>query len=456
MLKLSDLVSSEKEEVSESEEKKESIKLSDISSKEKEVSPKQAVAEDISTKVRTAIGKAGQPMKLGADLISGRLFDDDPLSQASGEIATSAVNSAAFGIPKAMTKKMLEMGGIEYPEIENKTTKTVGEFLGLIAPGKIASSIAGKIPGLAGRTIAKDIARGSTTGAIFGFTVSPDEFTDLGQRIKQAGVGAAAGAVAVPVARGLENIGKVAFKAKEFAQKVRTSLFDAKTSFGKEFEVRLNSLIERNPSQVVNLSETFSRVKDIATTNTRFKSDLLAGAKRSGLDPKVVKGFIDNPDSASQMTLNQTRELKQAISKVPSIQANLKKGKLANYSDTDIDLLDFADDIKKSQLDAFPELEGINKKYSEMISQYNIIKDKFKVGKLLDNINKNFGDAEIRGIVKQLLPKSVIQELGGYRAGVKFLNAMKWIGIVGVGTGVAAVATNKIMGSAGTSKYQEG
>ena len=416
---------------------------------------KSEVASDIATNIRTAIGKVANPMKIGADVVSGRIYNDDPLAQAGGEIATSALNTAAFGIPKAMTKKILETNDIEYPEIENKVTKTVGELIGLIVPGKVATSVATKIPGLAGRTIAKDIARGATSGGIMGFTVSPDEFMDINQRIKQAGVGTVVGAVAVPISKGIENVARVAVKAKDFAQKVRTSLLEAKQSIGKTFESQLEALEVQNPNTVVNLSRTFEKANEIAKTNARFERDLIQGAKRSGLDTKVVKGYIANPDSASQMTLNQSRELKQAVSKIPSIATNLKKGKLANYSDTDIDLLDFADDIKSNQLEAFPQLEGINKKYSEMITQYNMVKDKFRVGKLLDNIEKNFGDAEIKDIVKQLLPKEIIQEMGGYRAGLKFLNAMKWISIVGAGTGIAALAGKKLFGG-GASKYQEG
>jgi hypothetical protein len=233
MPKLSDIISSEKEEKSsvsetkapESSTESKSIKLSEVVTQGKSESPNQEAVNDIAKNIRTVIGKTGQPIKLGADIVSGRLYEDDPLSQASGEIATSALNSASYGIPKAITKKILESNGMEYPEIKNKVTKTVGELIGLIVPGKVATSIAAKIPGMAGRTIAQDIARGATSGGIMGFTVSPDEFTDIGQRVKQAGVGATVGAVAVPVQKGIENLGRVAFKAKEFAQKVRTSLF---------------------------------------------------------------------------------------------------------------------------------------------------------------------------------------------------------------------------------------
>ncbi len=460
MPKLSDIISSDKEEENSSEPESKTIKLSDVSSSlDKSDDKKNKSVSDIATKIRTMIGKSVQPMKIGSDLVSGRIFEDDPLSQATGEIATSALNTASYGIPKAITKKILESNGIEYPEIKNKVTKTVGEMIGLIVPGKVASSIVSKIPGIAGRTIAKDIARGATTGGIFGFTISPDEFTDIGQRVKQAGVGAVAGAIAVPVEKGLENIGRIAFKAKEFAAKVRSSLFEAKSSIGNKFETQLEDLVAKNPSQVVDLSGPFSEFQQttrrVDIPNTRALSDLKLGAKKAGLDEKLIDGFVNNPESASQMTLNQSRDIRNAIKNIPSIKKNLPKGKFASYSDTDIDLLDFSDSIKQKQLSSFPELDSVNKTYSESISQYNMIKNKFKVGKLLDNIEKNFGDAEIRDIVKQLLPKEVIKEIGGYRAGVKFLNAMKWVSIIGAGSSIAGVVGRKFFGNSSSSSYSE-
>lgn len=422
---------------------------------------KQEVLDSTASKGRQMIGKAfmsiTQPTRIGEQVAQGRLFKDDPFEQTVGNILDSAAQTASYGIPKAITKKIIEATGLKYPEIEDKKAKAVGEFIGLISPTKTAIGVANSIKGLVGRTIVKDIARGAAAGGMVGFSTSPDEFTDIGQRIKQAQFGAAVGAVAVPVERGLANLGKVAFKSKEFAQKVRNSLFESKKEIGNQFETQLNTLIENNPAKVVDLEQPFQRLKTLSESNSRLVGDLKAGAKRAGFDQELLDGFIKDPASAKRMTLNQTRELKKIVSEVPSIKANLRKGKFASYSDTDIDLIDFADEIKGQQLGAFQELGEINKAYSQKMTNYNLIKDKFRVGKLLDNVQKNFGDAEVRDIVKQLLPKDVIQEIGGYRASLKFLNAMKWIGIVGAGTTVAGGIGRKVFSGGGSGiGYQEG
>jgi len=419
-----------------------SVKLSQLSSNASEqASPAQEKLNKDINKVRQFLGKAtiaGQalPSVIGQELVTGRLMKDNPLEQSTGNIMDAAANSASFGIPKAIMKKVIESGGLKFPEIENKNEKMVGEIIGLIAPTKVAVAIANQIPGLAGRTVAKSIGRGIFEGSFVGGTHSPDEFFDLTQRVKQASVGGVVGGVAVPLSKGVQNLGRVAFKAKDFAGKVRSTLFESKASIGKQFESQLDDLMQKNPGKVIDLSEPFNKVKEVAKTNSRLISDLKLGAKKAGVDPKLIEEFIDKPSSASEMTLNQSRDIKRAVSNVPSISTNFKKGKFASFSDTDIDLIDFADEVKGKQLSVFPELEQVNKAYSDKITKYNLVKDKFRVGKLLDNIEKNFGDKEVQGVIGELLPKEVIREMGGFRMAAKFLKTMGWVAASGI-TGAA-------------------
>lgn len=409
----------------------------DISSMSDEELNKIATQESIDSgadKVRSAIGKVvtyggAAPAVIGAELAMGRLGKPDPLSDVVGNIVDGAVQSTSFGIPKSITKRILESNGLSYPENKDKSSENVGKIIGLLAPGRVAQSIVTKLPGMAGQTIAKGLMRGATEGAIVGFTESPDDFLDIQQRIKQAQIGAVVGGVAVPVG---EAISKVSFKSAELAKSVRNSLFESKRSIGTKFESQLSGLIESNPSKVISLEEPFTVLKEASKSNSRLIQDIRVGAKKAGLDPKVVQGFIDDPSTASQMTLNQTREIKQAISNIPSIKSNYAKGKFANFSDTDIDLIDFADNIKKEQLGVFPELQQINQTYSDKLAKYNMVKDKFKVGRLLDNMEKNFGDSEVRNIVNELLPKETISAIGGYRSAMKLIKAAGWLSVAGL------------------------
>lgn len=376
---------------------------------------------------------------LVTDKIQGRLFNNDPLDRATGALALGALDSASFGIPRAVAKKIIESAGVQTPVIEDKTAYNTGKILGLLAPGKMAQSIVSKVPAMAGPGIMKAVARASTEGAAVGFTTSPDEFTNLKQRIMQSGIGAGVGAAVAPLGIAASNLNKVINKSAQFAEKIRSNLFIAKKSFGDTFEKQLDDLIVKNPSKVVDLSQPFNKLKELSANNSRLVSDLKTGMKKAGVDADLIDGFIKNPESASQMTLNQARQIKQAVSKIPSIQSNLKKGKFANFSDTDIDLVDFADEVKQQQLSAFPELADINRAYSSNLEKYNLVKDKFKVGRLLDNIEKNFGDGEVRKIIKELLPKEVVAEMGGYRGAAKFLRAAGWVAATGV-TGAALTA----------------
>ena len=447
MPKLSE-IATPKRTSSESSESK-PVKLSEIA-KEMSVetdNPKQEKFNQAVDKGRQMVGKGFmatmEPARLGIQAAQGRLLSDNPFEQTMGNILESAGNTASYGIPRAMMKQVLESSGsgLKYPEMD-KNSDIAGQIIGLISPAKTAQAIAAKVPGLAGRTVVQNIGRGVVEGAYVGFTESPEEFLNISQRIKQASLGGAIGGVAVPVSKGVENMGRVAITAKGFAQKVRNSLFESKKAIGDTFETQLDELVEKNPSKVINLQESFDKLKSLATENSRVVADFKSGAKKAGLDMELIEGFIKNPESAAQMTLNQAREIKQAVSKVPSIAANYKKGKFANFSDTDIDLIDFADDVKSKTLSMFPEMESINKTFSDKLYKYNLVKDKFKVGKLLDNIEKNFGDKEVQGVIKELLPKEVIQEMGGYRGAAKFLKTMGWVAASGA-TGATLAAGGK-------------
>lgn len=439
-MKLADIISTEAPvETPKVKQKSSGLKLADIISGSEPSTERNKYVET----GRALAGKAlvqiisGGPTDIGRQIAEGRLMNPDPLANASEAMLEGALDSATFGIPKAVIKQLTKSESIEPSD---KKSYEIGKVIGLLAPTKVAVSAVSKIPQIAGRTVLKDIARGSAEGAAVGFTYSPDEFLDIKQRIKQAVVGATGGAIAVPVARGLQNLGRVAFKSADFAKKVRSSLFEAKRVMGDTFEKQLDDLIEKNPSKVVNLEEPILRLKEAMTTNSRIATDLANGARRAGLRSEgksLVERLLENPESAREMTLNQTRELRRIVNEVPSIKAAFKKGKFAQFSDTDIDLLDFTDNIKQKQLSAFPEMGEINARYSEGLTKYNSVKDKFKVGQLLDNMTRNFGDKEVQSIVKQLLPKEIIQEIGGYRAAAKFLNIMKWLSIAGA-TGVVA------------------
>lgn len=385
----------------------------------------QSELDNTADNVRSAVGNLAlktNPLDLAVEGVEGNLTKQDPLEGATGDMLDGALQSATFGVPKAIAKKILEANNLSYPEPKDKTAENIGKIIGLLAPTAVAENITSKIAGFAGKTLAADMARGASTGAMVGFSQSPDDFMDIGQRIKQAGLGVVVGAAIPPLAKSIGALSSAAFKADELAQQVRASLFQAKSNIGKQFESQLNDLISKNPSKLVDLENAFTELKTGSLENSRLISDLKTGAKRAGLDPKVIQGFIDHPQTASQMTLNQSREIKNVISNIPGIKQNYAKPALMrNWSDTHVDLLDFADQIKKAQLDQFPQLANINKTFSEKLNQYNMIKSKFKVGQLLKNMSNNFGDPEVKKIVNSLLPQETIRQIGGYRMATKFL-----------------------------------
>ena len=392
--------------------------------------------------IRGVVGKtllSGSPLFIASQILSGKNSlssngsTPNKLEESVGTIVDGAIQTASFGIPKTITKKILEANKLSYPEPSDKNAENIGKIIGLIAPSAAATSIAKSIPTLVGNGLAKSMIRGASEGAFVGFTEAPQDFMDIKQRIKQGAIGGVVGAAIVPLAKAIDT---VAFKAETIAKDVRNSLFQAKTEIGNKFNSQLDNLIASNPNTLVNAEEAFSQAQSISrnvdSPNTRFINDLRLGAKKAGLDPDVIEGFVKNPESAREITLNQSRDIRKAISKVPSIKDNFAKGKFANFSETDRDLIDFSDHLKSAQLSAFPQLSGINKNFSESIKKYDFIKSKFKVGQLLNNMEKNFGDKEVQRMVKDILPKETIDKIGGYRNSIKLLKAAGWTGAIGL------------------------
>ncbi len=418
----------------------------------------QGKFEDIGQKIKTftgraikdPLGAAGVITRAGADIAQGKLFDEDPLALAGSEFALGAADTATFGIGRELVEKGLDTIGLKPIETKNKAVNQAGKIAGLLVPAKIAISIANRIPGLAGRGIAKGIVKGSVEAGAIGFTEAPEDFLDIKQRLLQAGLSAPFGAVGVPLAKGVQNLTRVGFKAAKFAGKVRQSLFGAKRKIGDAFATQLDDLIKSNPNTVTNLEDSIKGLKESMKTNSKIASDIRLGAKRAGFDEKgtsLLERLVESPESARELTLQQSRDIIKQIRSVPSIKTNLNKGKFGAFSETDIDLIDFTDEVRKNQLGSFPELEGVNKTYSESLRRYDLIKGKFKEGKLLENIKNNFGDAEIRGIVKKLLPSKTIQEMGGFRSATNFLKGAGWISAIGLGGVISGLVFSKVTGN---------
>lgn len=111
----------------------------------------------------------------------------------------------------------------------------------------------------------------------------------------------------------------------------------------------------------------------------------------------------------------------------------------------DIAVFDVIDDIRGSQLEAFPEMQQIRASYGKVISKYNLIKNKIKAGSLQNNLIKDFGDRELKEAFEELVPADILKEAVEFR---KIHVALDFTGRVGrrAAEGAAIVGAGGFIG----------
>lgn len=239
-----------------------------------------------------------------------------------------------------------------------------------------------------------------------------------------------------------------------FAQNVRSALFTQKQQVGKNFGNAVEKLSQANPNVGVDLSEPAQSLKNAMADQENNPG--LAGQVKSivrGIkDPdkaKLINDIIDDPSKASNLTLQQSNDIKTAIQNSPSIASKLKQGKFAQYTPGDLEVLDLLDNVKLKQGEVFPELADIRKPYAEYMQNYNQVKNMFKPGTLIGKIKNGFGDEEKTAMVQHVLPGATSDQIDNVRKILSLGNTAKSVGkevgkaIPYIGTGAAIGALIK-------------
>lgn len=213
----------------------------------------------------------------------------------------------------------------------------------------------------------------------------------------------------------------------KLANSIRQTFFGSKRAAGEAFEEGLDAISLKNPARRGNAEFAMSEfIKDLEA-NPAAKAMANSVKKKS----KVLNRLLDNPEMAQDLTIKEMQDLKSDIRNVPALRGKIGRGKFGNYTENDIPFIDLLDDVKKAQLDAFPEMADINKAYGEVLNRYKRVKHRFKEDHLISNIKKNFGgDPETLDAVERMLNPKVMQRIGGFRVIETLLKAA---GIIGTG-----------------------
>lgn len=237
------------------------------------------------------------------------------------------------------------------------------------------------------------------------------------------GVGAVAG---VPLAvKGLPMAGRVVGaipkvwsdkQGANFAQDVRKEFVAAHTKEVNKFGNSLDTLMQKNPTGNVDMSEIVSDLKD---------------------------SWKDMPNEAKTL-LNKAPYLRDMIkdANVPTAIPLKDSQKIINYLNKGakhLDVRETINNIKGEQLTNFPEMTDVRANYTKFIQPYKDVKKYFKFNKTLSGIENKFGGPEGMQAVKSVLSESVVKKIGAYRWASALANPSKWIPkALGLGKGVVS------------------
>jgi len=332
-------------------------------------------------------------------------------------------NRADASSQNAIADEVLNMQspfGFSMKELGGFVASTAGLGLDIATnPFDMLLMFAGKTPAGGGKTIGGKALATKPGQALVNFMNKPvDEM--MRTALKK-----------IPGTKTLKNI----TKPTDFFRRVRGDLFKAKADAGKQFGNRLETLSNRNPEMRIDVSETINNVRPQLDPknelyNPRLRQQINSAAKKQG--NTILTDMLDEKRT-TEITLREAQAIKKTIDRTPSLATKLKKGKFADYDETDIDLIEIKSDIDQAALELFPEFKDVKAEYGEVANKFKLVKSMFTKKSLESNIKKRFGSGEVWEDVSVLLPESTIKEIGGFS---KATNILKAVGAV-AGTGIA-------------------
>lgn len=324
----------------------------------------------------------------------------EAVSEVPG-IAANVASTAAFGIPKVLAKKFIpEQAEKIFPEQETgagKGIRAAGELGALFfgGAGNLARKLGSKI---LGKTLGKKALKGAVEGGVFGGTQVFEDDISLKTQAGQAIGGATVGGILGTLAKAKSSLDKATKGAPGFLRKVRGAVFQRKRQASEQFGSQLEELSNANPGKKVSLRNVIEKINNTAAEEPKLKTII-------NRTPSVRR-LADNPKLADDVPVEEAqRIINDLTAKLPSSK---KLG--FNITSDDIAVFDVIDDIRGSQLEAFPEMQQIRQSYSKVINKYNLIKNKIKSGSLQKNLIDEFGDLELKEAFDELVPADILKE----------------------------------------------
>lgn len=213
----------------------------------------------------------------------------------------------------------------------------------------------------------------------------------------------------------------VGYKADTFANSVNEAFVKTHTIAVNKFGGDLEKWAVKNPNKSVDLTALVNELKSDTELSKQTAGRIL------NKTPKL-DALIKDPNLVGSVSLKDSQEI------VNHLRTKLKSG---GY-----EIQEAINNVKGSQLAAFPEMAETNAAYAEFIEPYKQVKNYFKVNKILPGIENKFGGAQGNVRVEKILPKEIFKQINAYRAAVKATNPIKTVarGLMGGAGRFAGIA----------------
>jgi len=297
----------------------------------------------------------------------------------------------------------------------------VAETMSAAAGGVLGSRVGGTPGSIIGTGLGGGIGRLATRGREFlagegrGATMTPPE---AGQEFRDvAGTDTLLAALGIPLSKGAVGFAKTIGRGAEpavtrIAGRVRESFTAARESLGKQFGEQLDQLVKKFPDRHVSLIEPIQKIKLALKRPDLFpqlRKDVHQAIRQQ--NRPILMRLLKYPHEAADLTLREAQDVKNALTAVKRLRS--KSGRFAaDFEQGDFDLLDLINDTRQAMLEAFPdELPQVNAQFARGIQAFHTLRNRFKVGSLVGNIERNFGDPEVRALIQEFLPPGAQQDI---------------------------------------------
>jgi len=340
------------------------------------------------------------------------------------------LSAAAFGLPKSLAQKagVAENMFPEQVTPAGKLLRFVSEAGGTVlgGAGKVATGVAAKMT----NPLAKAVTVGAVGGGLQLTGTEKDKpiLEDLKQQALQSVAGAAAGTAfrgaqkafntIIPAIKKIPTVLSPE-KATKFAEDLRMKFVDLKKNAVSSFGKKLDKLVKNNNGAMHPIDDVVNGIRNNA-------DDISPEAMNVFRKTPILKDMIAGNGSSFPVSVKDSQSIINYLNtKVP-----------AKVRFNNLDLIEAIDDLRASQLDAFPEMAKIRASYAKTIDPYNKLKPYFKWNKTLSSVESGFGGSEgMAALRKSGLPASALKDIEAFKNAKKVLGAAKVAALVG---GVAA------------------